>query len=49
MRGPVAFLSSLPTSAAQLLTIYSSDFINPELIFRKGLNRVLGQMKEQLH
>lgn len=39
MRGPGAFLSSLPTSAAQLLTICSSDSsINPELIFRKGLN-----------
>lgn len=38
------------TSAAQLLTIYSCDSsIKSELVFRKELNSVLGQTKEQLH
>lgn len=46
MRGPVAFLSSLDKSAAQLLIIYSSDSsINLELILREGVNSILGQMK----
>ena len=46
MRGPGAFLSSLPTLAPQLFIIYSTDFINTELVISKGLNRVLEQIKD---
>lgn len=46
MRGPGDFLSSLATLAAQLFIIYSTDFINPELVISKVLNRVLEQMKD---